>query len=81
MGKPSGSEPRRFLGENVRRLRLAAGLSQDELAGRSGLHRTYISSIERGKRNVSVENIFTLASALGCDPRDLLDPGNPKQTA
>lgn len=55
-------------------MRLAAGISQEELAARAGLHRTYISSIERGARNVSLENIFALARALGCDPRDLLAP-------
>jgi transcriptional regulator with XRE-family HTH domain len=38
------------------------------------LHRTYISSIERSERNVSLENIFGLAKALGVDPRDLLAP-------
>jgi transcriptional regulator with XRE-family HTH domain len=55
---------------------LAAGLSQEELAARSGLHRTYVSSVERGVRNVSLENIFLLARALGCDPRDLLEPAS-----
>jgi transcriptional regulator with XRE-family HTH domain len=55
-------------------MRQAAGISQEELAGRAGLHRTYISSVERAKRNVSLENIFVLARALGADPRDLLAP-------
>lgn len=61
-------------GRNLKRLRIAAGLSQEELAARSGLHRTYISSVERGNRNVSLENIFALAEALKSDPRDLLAP-------
>lgn len=58
----------------MRRLRLEAGMSQDELAARADLHRTYISSVERGKRNVSLENIFAIAHALNCDPRELLTP-------
>jgi transcriptional regulator with XRE-family HTH domain len=66
--------PKRLFAANVRRLRLSAGLSQEALADRAGLHRTYISSIERGERNVSLANIFALAEALGVDPRDLLAP-------
>ncbi|MDE0449951.1 MAG: helix-turn-helix transcriptional regulator [Spirochaetaceae bacterium] len=61
-----------MLGTNLRRLRTSTGLSQEELASRSSLHRTYISSVERGQRNVSVENIFLLAKALGAEPSDLL---------
>jgi transcriptional regulator with XRE-family HTH domain len=67
-------------GRNVKRLRTAAGLSQEELAARSGLHRTYISSVERGNRNVSLENIFALAEALKSDPRDLLAPPRDEET-
>lgn len=59
---------------NVRRLRIAAGLSQEALAERADLHRTYVSSVERAERNVSLENIFRLAEALGVDPRELLAP-------
>lgn len=66
-------EPKEILSRNLRRLRTATGVSQEELAARAGLHRTYISSIERGQRNVSLENIFVIARALGCDPRELID--------
>lgn len=66
--------PKKVFAANVKRLRLAAGLSQEALADRAELHRTYISSIERAERNVSLENIFRLANALGLDPRDLLAP-------
>lgn len=59
-------------GERVRELRLKRGLSQEELAELSGLHRTYISSLELGKRNVSLLNIFVLAKALGITPDKLL---------
>lgn len=64
--------PKKILAENVRRYRQATGLSQEELADRAGLHRTYISSVERAQRNVSLENIFKLASALGVEPQDLV---------
>ena len=67
-------DPRTILARNLKRLRNAAGLSQETLADRAGLHRTYISSVERAQRNVSLENIFLLASALGCDPRELIEP-------
>jgi transcriptional regulator with XRE-family HTH domain len=59
-------------GEKVRELRTKKGLSQEELAELSGLHRTYISSLELGKRNVSLVNIHALAKALGISPDKLL---------
>src|ERR1041385_9265057 len=51
-------------GAAVRKLRQGMGISQEELAGRAGLHRTYVSDIERGERNVSLESIAKLAVAL-----------------
>jgi transcriptional regulator with XRE-family HTH domain len=53
---------------------LELGLSQEELAGRAGLHRTYIGSIERGERNLAVGNLFALADALKVDVAGLLSP-------
>jgi transcriptional regulator with XRE-family HTH domain len=53
-------------GCTVKKLRAERGISQEKLADLSGLHRTYIGSLERGKRNVSLENINKLAIALGC---------------
>lgn len=61
------------LGANVRKHREALGLSQEELADRCGLHRTYVGSVERGERNVSLENIVLLARALNEPPAALLD--------
>ena len=52
-------------GERVRELRLARGLSQEELAFKSGIHRTYLGSIERGERNPSLKNIAAIAESLG----------------
>jgi transcriptional regulator with XRE-family HTH domain len=69
-------DPKQIFATNLRRFRLAAGLSQEGLASRAGLHRTYVSSIERGQRNVALENIFSLAHALGCAPGDLLEPSS-----
>jgi len=60
------------LGENVRRLREERGLSQEAFADLSGLHRTYISGIERGVRNPTVEVIERLAKALKVPAGDLL---------
>lgn len=60
------------LGRKIRETRVKEGYSQEELASRCGLHRTYISDIERGKRNVSVENIEKIAKALKTEPDELL---------
>jgi transcriptional regulator with XRE-family HTH domain len=72
------SKPKEILAQNLRRLKKSTGLSQEGLADRAGLHRTYISSIERSERNVSLENIFLLAEALGVEPGDLLKPVEDK---
>jgi len=72
--------PKKILSQNVRRLRVATGLSQEALADRAGLHRTYISSVERGERNVSLENIFVLAKALGVEPAELVSPVTESET-
>lgn len=58
-------------GRRVRQLRLARGLSQEALAELAGLHRTYVSSLERGQRNVGLDNIHALADALGVTPASL----------
>ena len=52
-------------GKRIRELRLARGLSQEKLAFKSGMHRTYLGSIERGERNPSLKNIAAIADALG----------------
>lgn len=55
------------LGVTVRRHRQRLGLSQEQLAKRAGLHRTYIGSIERGERNITLVNIVRLAQGLEMD--------------
>lgn len=63
---------RRVVGQNVKRLRQARGLSQEELAFASELHRTYVSGVERGVRNPTVLIVSRLAAALGAPPDALL---------
>ena len=60
-------------GKRLRVLRQAKGLSQEELAHEAGLDRTYVSSVERGQRNISLENIERLAIALGVKIKDLFE--------
>lgn len=60
-------------GEALRARRLALGLSQEELADRCGLDRTYISGIERGRRNVSLRNLGLIAKALDVTVSQLLE--------
>jgi len=66
-------------GDRVRALRLELGISQEKLALDCGLDRTYISGIERGKRNVSLVNIHRLAAALGVTAADLFQKGGGKR--
>ena len=60
------------LAENLRILRMTNHISQEELAERCGLHRTYISDIERCNRNISIDNIEKIAKALHISASDLL---------
>jgi transcriptional regulator with XRE-family HTH domain len=68
------------LGQQVRARRTALGISQEALAARAGVHRTYVAGIELGLRNVSLWNIYRLALALGVEPADLIPrlEGNPE---
>jgi transcriptional regulator with XRE-family HTH domain len=73
---PLETDIRVRFGRRLRDLRKERGLSQEELAFRAGLHRTYVSSAERGERNVALINIERLATALGVDIRDLVADDN-----
>jgi transcriptional regulator with XRE-family HTH domain len=63
------------LARHLRAERASRGLSQEQLADLAGLHRTYVGSVERAERNVSLDNIERLAMALGVDISTLLGPG------
>ena len=65
------SDIKSLFGARIRTLRQEQGLSQEALAALAHLDRTYISGIERGKRNVSLHNIEILANALGVDLPEL----------
>lgn len=62
---------RRAFAQRLRELRLSNRLSQEALAELCGLHRTYVGSVERGERNISLDNIERIAEALGVAARDL----------
>jgi transcriptional regulator with XRE-family HTH domain len=66
-------DPRILFGKRVRELRLALGLSQEELAELAELHRNYVGGVERGERNVSLVNIVKLARGLDAEPAELLE--------
>lgn len=70
--RPKNCRLVRVFGENIRARRLALHLSQEALAERAGVHRTYIGMIERFEKNVTIYNIERLANALGVKPGALL---------
>jgi len=61
------------LGDKIRAIRQKRAMSQEDLAFEADLHRTYISDVERGSRNISIENIEKIAKALKVKPKNLLD--------
>jgi len=67
---------KKIFSSNVRLLRQHKGFSQEKLAELTGLHRTYIGSVERGERNISIDNMERIALALGCDLADMLREDN-----
>lgn len=72
--KNKSDSARQRLSQHLRALRSVKGLSQEALADLAELHRTYVGSIERCERNVSIDNIEKLASALNVDVYELLKP-------
>jgi len=66
---------RKLVGSNVERLRRAQGMTQEQLAERSGFSQQYISGLENGRRNPTVVTLYEIADALGSTPVALLAPG------
>ena len=72
---PKSSRPvglRQTFAANLRRIRAQRNMSQEALADVAGLHRTYVSSVERAERNISIDNIERLAVALNTPVEDLI---------
>ncbi|HWM47694.1 MAG TPA: helix-turn-helix transcriptional regulator [Xanthobacteraceae bacterium] len=69
-----------MVGENVRRLRLAAKISQAELAVRMGVDRAYVSGLEQGNRNPTVVTLWHIATALGVKLSALVSDRNSRAT-
>lgn len=67
---------RKLVGRNVRRIRLARGLTQERFSELSGFTQHYISGLERGRRNPTVVSLYELAQALGVTPVELITPDN-----
>lgn len=76
--RKAGKRLTSILAANLRRYRHAMRLSQEALAERSGLHRTYVGSVERGERNVTLSSLEVLARGLGVSVPELLTSPNDK---
>jgi transcriptional regulator with XRE-family HTH domain len=75
---PARQEPERTylqeLGLRLKLQRVKAGLTQEQLADRASLHRTFVGLVERGESGLSVERLVDMAEALGVEPAELLPP-------
>lgn len=69
------SDLRDVLSENIRAYRGQKGVSQDDFAAQCGVHRTYIGSVERAERNVTLSTLELIAKAMGVSVPDLLSKG------
>ena len=69
----------RVFGNNLKKYRLALGLSQEKFAEKCGLHRTYISTVERFQRNISIENVQRIADALSIEAYKLFIEDNREE--
>ena len=67
---------RRLVGQNFARIRREKGLTQEEVADRSGFGQQYLSGLERGRRNPTIVSLYEIAQALGVSHLDLLQPAS-----
>jgi len=68
-----GSTIKKKLGRAIRELRDDLGISQEELGFRAGIHRNYVGSVERGERNIAIENTHSIAKVLGVSVSELME--------
>lgn len=69
----TAQEVQELFASNMRRIRKSQGLTQEQVAERADLHPNYISSVERGERNISLQNIWKIAQALEIEMPELMD--------
>ena len=74
MAPASRTSAQDLVRQNVRRLRIAQGMTQEDLAAKADITRSYLGHLEARGKNVSIDVLAALADALGVDPRDLLTP-------
>jgi transcriptional regulator with XRE-family HTH domain len=72
---------RRLVGRNVRKFRLAKGLTQEQFAALCGFGQNYLSDLERGRRNPTVVTLWEISQALGVTPVDLVTPDDGESDA
>jgi len=70
-------DPNATVAARIRQFRMRKGWSQEELAAKCDLHRTYIGAIERKERNITLRTLARVADALGCEITDLVSPIQP----
>ena len=74
MPKATPPSLRLVFARNVRLMRINAGMSQERLADEAGLDRTFVGTLERGQRNISIDNIELIAKAIGMPAHELMHP-------
>lgn len=81
MARPKLLSARARFASNLREARRSRGLSQEALGDLAGLHMSYVGAVERGERNISLDNMEKLSAALGLDLIDLLSPQPASKSA
>jgi transcriptional regulator with XRE-family HTH domain len=75
--RPTPLSLRLIFARNIRLVRVHAGISQERMANDAGLDRAFVGTLERGQRNISIDNIELLANAIGIAAHELMDPDLP----
>ena len=76
---PAHLSLRLVFARNIRLMRIHAGMSQERMAAEAGLDRAFVGTLERGQRNISIDNIELIAKAIGAPAHELMDPDLPRQ--